>query len=120
MRIPCFSFASFMAHVTIKEPVFKEVGYTYCNFFVNQLPKNTNSKRFKELMNIPDIGKYALQRGDNIFIIDIEEEEQSVVLHGTLSDEDDDNFIHFVNDYFWLKKKVIEQGGTFHDVRFDK
>ena len=112
MRLPCFTFASFMARVSINDPVFNEVGVKFCNTFIDSLPPSHATTEFHEFMSTPNIGKYALQRHNTLFIIDIEENENSVILHRILSDEKNQDFMEFVNDYNALKKKVFDEGGV--------
>lgn len=116
MRVYCFTLASFLTRMKTEPFAFDKIGKNSCKRIMRSYPNGISRKETDIIFNKNLLGEHFFKRGSNVFMLDIEEQEKSVVLHCILSN--DYNPSTFTNSYKHLKDKVELEHGTFWDMRF--
>ena len=118
MRVYSFTFVSFLARMKDEPFAFEKINQNTCSSIMKSYPNGLNAREVDNIMNEKHLGKHFFKRGSNVFMLDIEQEQKSVVLHCILSNEY--NPSTFINSYKHLKDKVELEHGVFWDLRFPK
>ena len=116
MRVYCFTIASFLTRMK-KEPFsFEKISKHTCRDIMKSYPNGINEREADIIFKNNHLGEHFFKRGSNVFMVDIEEQEKSVVLHCILSN--DYNPSSFTNSYRHLRDKIELEKGIFWDMRF--
>ena len=116
MRVSCFTIASFLTRMRNEPFSFEKIGRHACKDIMKSYPNGLNGREIDIIFKQNHLGEHYFKRGSTVFMVDIEEQEKSVVLHCILSN--DYNPSSFSNSFKYLRQKVEQSDGTFFDMRF--
>lgn len=116
MRTACFTIASIISRIKTDPFPFESISRFKCKRIMNSYPNGLSRAEIKNIFDNNHLGEYYFKRGSNVFMLDLEEESNSVVLHCIMSNDNDPS--SFINSYKNLKDKVEYEHAVFFDMRF--
>lgn len=115
MIIPGFALSTFLM-VMERPEKFNSIGREHCQILMESFPNGISRRQVEEKFSTENLGDVFFKRDSMIFMLDIKEEENQVILKHLMSNEYEIN--RFCTTYFDIKKRVEEIGGEFVDDRF--
>ena len=116
MRIPCFTIASIILRVKEEPFSFEPISRYKCKEFMISYPNGLSRANVEDIFEKTHLGEHYFKRGSNIFMVDLNEKNNSVILHYIISNEYDPST--FMNTYKHLVDKVHLEKSIFVDNRF--
>ena len=117
MIIPGFAFSTFLMIMERPEK-FTSIKRDHCKIIMESYPNGMNGRQVDEKFATEDMGNVFYKRDSMVFMMDVKEEENEIILKHLVSNEYEIN--RFCTTYFDVKKRVEEIGGTFIDERTKK
>ena len=114
MIIPGFAFSTFLM-VMERDKKFTSIGKDHCKIIMESFPNGINRRQVGEIFDTNNLGNVFFKRDSMVFMLDVKEEENQVILKHLISNEYDIN--RFCTTYFDVKNRVEEISGTFIDDR---
>ena len=115
MIIPGFALSTFLL-IMNREESFTSIGRDRCIEIAKSFPNGLSRKKVDRMFKTKNMGSVFYKRDSNVFMLDVEEEENKVFLKYLISNEYEIN--KFCKTYFDVKTRVEEIGGTFIDERY--
>ncbi len=114
MRIPCFTITSLILRIK-KEPFsFEPISQIKCKELMNSYPNGLTRENVNDIFEKTHT-KHYFKRGSNVFMLDLNEKNNSVILHDIISNDNDPS--SFMNSYKHLVDKVHLEKAIFVDNR---
>lgn len=114
MIFPGFAFSTFLMIMNRPEK-FTSIGREHCKIIMESFPNGRSRRQVDEIFSTQDMGNAFFKRDSMVFMLDIKEEENEVIVKHLMSNEYDIG--RFCSTYFDVKSRVEEIGGTFLDER---
>ena len=89
MRIPCFTIASIILRVKEEPFSFEPISRYKCKEFMISYPNGLSKDNIDDIFEKTHLGEHYFKRGSNIFMVDLDEKNNSVILHYIISNEYD-------------------------------
>lgn len=114
MIIPGFALSTFFM-VMNREETFTSLKRDHCKIIMESFPNGISRRQVDEIFSTTNLGNVFLKRDSMVFMLDVNEEENQVILKHLMSNEYEIN--RFCTTYFDVKDRVEEIGGVFIDDR---
>ena len=101
MRICCFTLASMILRLKEDPFSFEHITREKSKQLMISYPNGLSRSVINQFYENNDLGEYYFKRGSNIYCLDLEEEENAVVLHCIMSNDNDPK--SFFNVYKHMK-----------------
>jgi len=116
MKICCFTVASMILRIKEDPFSFEQITRVRSKQFMKSYPNGLSRFDVNKIFNENHVGEYYFKRKSNIYCLDLEENDNKVVLHCIMSNDND--ISSFVNVYKHMKDKIEKEHALFIDKRF--
>ena len=118
MQITCFTIASIVLRLKGEPFAFERISRFKCKKLMVSYPNGLSRNDINNMFENNHLGSHYFKRGSNVFMLDLEEKSNKVVLHKIVSNDNDPS--SFINSYKHLVDKVHFEHAIFVDTRSDK